>query len=235
MNHPFAPLAEDELDALERFLLYDVESDECMTFDMMDGLMHAVAIGPTTVHPKQWLPRIWGTGQMMPPMASLDQLNHILGLVMRHFNSIIAGLDAEPREIAPTWATTNYLGRDHDDAEGWAHGFVEGMRLCWKDWQPLLDTAQGQDWFRPIGLLGEENFGPEQDDLTKTPAKRQKLAREIPEAVLAMHAYWLPLRRAVCERTVAEAMRPKVGRNEPCPCGSGGKFKRCCGAAADLH
>jgi preprotein translocase subunit SecA len=22
---------------------------------------------------------------------------------------------------------------------------------------------------------------------------------------------------------------PKVGRNEPCPCGSGRKFKRCCG------
>lgn len=23
---------------------------------------------------------------------------------------------------------------------------------------------------------------------------------------------------------------PKVGRNDPCPCGSGRKFKRCCGA-----
>ncbi|MCA9583063.1 MAG: SEC-C domain-containing protein, partial [Myxococcales bacterium] len=25
---------------------------------------------------------------------------------------------------------------------------------------------------------------------------------------------------------------PKVGRNEACPCGSGKKFKRCCGAKA---
>ena len=25
---------------------------------------------------------------------------------------------------------------------------------------------------------------------------------------------------------------PKVGRNEPCPCGSGKKYKRCCGASA---
>lgn len=23
---------------------------------------------------------------------------------------------------------------------------------------------------------------------------------------------------------------PKVGRNDPCPCGSGRKYKRCCGA-----
>jgi len=26
--------------------------------------------------------------------------------------------------------------------------------------------------------------------------------------------------------------QPKVGRNEPCPCGSGKKFKKCCGKAA---
>ena len=28
------------------------------------------------------------------------------------------------------------------------------------------------------------------------------------------------------------AALPKAGRNEPCPCGSGKKFKRCCGKAA---
>ena len=28
------------------------------------------------------------------------------------------------------------------------------------------------------------------------------------------------------------AAQPKAGRNEPCPCGSGKKFKRCCGKAA---
>ena len=26
---------------------------------------------------------------------------------------------------------------------------------------------------------------------------------------------------------------PKVGRNDPCPCGSGKKYKKCCGASAD--
>ncbi len=25
---------------------------------------------------------------------------------------------------------------------------------------------------------------------------------------------------------------PKVGRNDPCPCGSGKKYKKCCGVAA---
>ncbi|MBF67431.1 MAG: zinc chelation protein SecC [Gammaproteobacteria bacterium] len=25
---------------------------------------------------------------------------------------------------------------------------------------------------------------------------------------------------------------PKVGRNDPCPCGNGKKFKKCCGSSA---
>jgi len=33
--------------------------------------------------------------------------------------------------------------REYDDAESWAYGFVQGMRLCWKDLQPLLSTPQG--------------------------------------------------------------------------------------------
>src|SRR5713226_4378519 len=38
-------------------------------------------------------------------------------------------------------------------------------------------------------------------------------------------------------RTEAEAPRPvragaKIGRNDPCPCGSGKKYKKCCGKAA---
>ena len=26
---------------------------------------------------------------------------------------------------------------------------------------------------------------------------------------------------------------PKIGRNDPCPCGSGKKYKKCCGAAVN--
>jgi uncharacterized protein len=173
----------------------------------------------------------------MPPMDSIERLNHILGLVMRHFNSIIAGLEDDPSVVSLYWSTTTYGGdkQEYDDAESWACGCVEGMRLCWNDRQTLLSTPQGQAWFRPIALLGEDDFSVDQDELTKTPAMRAELALQIPQAVLDMHAHWLPLRLAVYQRELAKSMHPKVGRNEPCPCGSGKKFKKCCGAAADLH
>ncbi len=39
---------------------------------------------------------------------------------------------------------------------------------------------------------------------------------------------------AILKQDVGErqpAVSSKIGRNEPCPCGSGKKYKKCCGAA----
>jgi uncharacterized protein len=235
MADAFEPLSDAELQEFNRFLLYEVDSDDSMVIETFDGYLHAIAIGPSTLHPKQWLPKVWGMDTMLPPMKSMDQLNSVLSLIMRHFNSIISGFESDPREFIPYWETVTHRGREYVDAEMWAHGFVTGMQLSWEDWKPMLDTPEGQAWYRPIGLLGQVEFCPDQLELIKTPAKRNKLANQISDAVMAIHAYWMPLRIAVHERTVAKAMQPKVGRNETCPCGSGKKFKKCCGGPTNLH
>ena len=65
--HGFSPLSDDEVDELEAFLMEDRDGAEAMMFDTMDGYMHAVAIGPTTLKPQQWLPPIWGHTQAQSP------------------------------------------------------------------------------------------------------------------------------------------------------------------------
>lgn len=238
VNMMIGPLSEEELEELDQFLLY-LDNDDSMTLDTLDGFLHAIAIGPETVMPSQWLPVVWGqqeSGGMMPPADTLEQTNHWLGLVMRHFNSIVFGFGQNPTFVELLWSTTEYDDQgEFEDAEMWAYGFCQGIKLTPAAWQPLLNDARGADWFRPIGLLGEENFSPDQDELTRTPVQRHALAKQIEESVRQIHAFWLPLRQAVAERQQARRLSTKVGRNEPCPCGSGKKFKKCCGAAADLH
>ena len=236
MDDPFEFLSEEELKELDHFLLYEVECDESMLFDALDGYLHAIAIGPTTLMPRQWMPPIWGGGDaMMPPTESIEKLNRILGLIMRHFNSIISSLEEEPCEIYPQWEYHVHEGREYDDAQGWASGFTQGVKLCNDDWTPLLETPQGRAWYRPIGLLGADDYSADQDALTETLEMRTELTLQIPESVVAMYKHWLPYRQAVYEREVVKTLKVKVGRNEQCPCGSGKKFKKCCGAAADLH
>ncbi|WP_374352181.1 UPF0149 family protein [Limnohabitans sp.] len=231
-----APLSDEELEELDQFLLYGVDNDEGMTLDTVDGYLHAIAIGPQTIMPKQWLPKVWGEDSaMMPPTDSIEQLNHIMGLVMRHYNSIIQGFEHKPPLVAPYWNTCQYDIGEFEDAEMWAYGFTEGVALNRAAWKPLFDSPQGQQWYRPIGLLGESEFSADQDELTKTPEQREQLAQQIEGSLVNIHAFWLPLREAIHERETSQRLRTKVGRNELCPCGSGKKFKKCCGSAAELH
>ena len=235
-NELFEPLTEEELDELEHFLLYELDTDEGMTLDILDGFLHAIVIGPVFIHPHEWLPKVWGTERdETPPMPSVEVFNRVLQLIMRHYNGIVSGFALQPPEFLPLWATHTFEEQEFDDAEGWAYGFCEGVKLNQPTWQALLDDSEGERWYRPIGLLGGDAYSADQDDLTTTPAQRHVLAAEIGKNLPYIHAFWLPMREAINERQRAQRMSNKVGRNEPCPCGSGKKFKKCCGAPSQLH
>jgi hypothetical protein len=56
-------------------------------------------------------------------------------------------------------------------------------------------------------------------------------------AVTAIYRYFAPLRRGMAagrgaERRAYRHPEAKIGRNDPCPCGSGKKYKHCCGQAS---
>jgi uncharacterized protein len=236
LHQMLEPLTDDELNELDRMLL-SMDAPEGMTLDTLDGFLHAIVIGPLTLTPSRWLPKIWAPegGEMMPPMNSLEQVNRLMSLIMRHHNSIVDWFELKPPAFAPLWPMVEFNGSEAEDAENWAFGFTQGVKLSQAAWQPLLDDPRGQAWYHPIAVLGDQDAPPEWDDLIRTPEQRAALTDQIEASVLAMHAHWLPLRQAVAERRTAQAMSTKVGRNEPCPCGSGKKFKKCCGSPVELH
>jgi uncharacterized protein len=233
------PLSEVELEALEHFLVHAVPIEyDGMTLDMLDGFLHALAIGPETVMPGQWLPHVWGLaeeGEAMPPVDSLERANQVLGLVMRHYNSIISHLESLPDHLQPIFGTDVSEEGEYEDAGMWAHGFLEGVKLSQNAWQPLLSRPEGQRWFEPLRLMGDDDLLTTHLEQVTTKAQVLTLNQDVVDSVLLMRAFWLPLRQAVAERHTAQAMSTKVGRNEPCPCGSGKKFKKCCGSPAELH
>jgi uncharacterized protein len=232
-------LSKKELAELDHFLLY-LDAEESMTLDMLDGFLHALAIGPETVMPNQWLPRVWGQqedGDTIPPTDDPVQMNRLLDLVIRHYNSIVFGFEMKPPFVNPLWNTTTYgdLG-EFDDAEMWAYGFCQAVQLNPAAWQRLLNDPLSAGWYQPIGLLGADDFSPDKNQLIRMPDQRHALAMQIPDSLRQIHAFWLPLRGTVTTvHQPAQRISTKVGRNEPCPCGSGKKFKKCCDAPPQLH
>jgi uncharacterized protein len=63
--------------------------------------------------------------------------------------------------------------------------------------------------------------------------RREQLVLGISACVPSIYRYFLSRRRLSRADPQASTHRragAKVGRNDPCPCGSGKKFKKCCGA-----
>ena len=61
---------------------------------------------------------------------------------------------------------------------------------------------------------------------TIAPEDRDVLVETLPAAIITLRLFWMTY-----EETPSPARSLKVGRNEPCPCGSGRKYKKCCGAS----
>ena len=69
-----APLSEKEFEELDDFLTSDQTSDETLTIMGLDGYLTALAIGPTTVPPSYWLPRVWGPSEDDAPKFETTRL-----------------------------------------------------------------------------------------------------------------------------------------------------------------
>ena len=62
-----------------------------------------------------------------------------------------------------------------------------------------------------------------------TSEMRETTLDQLPAALQMIAAWWRSPDRSRMRREPARSA--KVGRNEPCHCGSGKKFKKCCGAS----
>ena len=236
-----APLSDEEMDELDAFLVSNATSDETMMLNCLDGFLTSIVTSPVMLMPSEWLPRVWGpTARDEPAFDTLAQAERITGLIMRHLNGIIWSLQYNPDTFEPIFDTVVYPddSREYSDGEMWAYGYMTGIELQRNNWNAFFDEPNNAAVLRPIYLLGADEVTSEEEVLTETPAQREELSNQIPASVAWIYRFWQPYRRAMAERTIAtryQREHPKVGRNDPCPCGSGKKFKKCCGVPTVLH
>ena len=224
------PLTEKEFDELDQFLLSDRSSDDAMTMDTLHGYLTAIAIGPETIMPAEWLVKVWGEdASATPKWKNAKEEEKIVNLIMRFMNEVLVTFEVAPKEFEPLFCEHEHNGDAILDAEAWCWGFWEGMELRPGSWQPIWESDLAP-LMRPIYLLGADEIEEAELKEVDDPAKAHKLAQQIEANLPAIHKFWVPLRKAAVQTIKRE--EPKVGRNDDCPCGSGKKYKKCCGAEA---
>jgi uncharacterized protein len=235
-NNP-SPLSDDEMDELAEFLLSDATSDETMMPDRLDGFLTALVTSPGMPAASVWLPKVWGpTEKDEPAFTSYVQVERITDLIMRHMSSLIVSLQENPDACEPIFDSAVYPDstREYVDGEMWAYGFMTGINLQRQDWQPVFDNPEKAEILRPIYLLGTEELTEQDEALIETPEQREELAKLIPASVAELYRLCAPVRRVVTDPALRSSL-PKIGRNEKCPCGSGRKYKKCCGVTTEAE
>ena len=225
------PIPEAEFDELDDFLSDEAIQDTSMDVSTLDGFLAAIAIGPSFVPPSEWLPWVFDMdeGEAEPDFESEEHASRIMSLLMRHYNSVVRTFSADPTSFEPIFWRGDQWG-----AAEWCEGFILGCTFDEEPWG-LLATEQ-PTWFTPFLRLGTDDG----IELTKNAGDGEKWMNEIGPSLMRIHAHWKEYRRQQPEAVTTDyhygepeqVVRggPKIGRNDPCPCGSGKKFKRCCGA-----
>ena len=217
---PGDPLTSDELAWLDLALWRRLGTDT-MCLEWADGYLSALAVGPVSVPPAGYLPAILGAGT---EFDTPEHGTYIAELLVRHLGSI-------EREVAEYGTSEQFINYVIGDLEGslWAQGYLTCIEHHDDAWRPLLSKRHLLERLvAPLLALlpGDDKPGEE----VLTPEARSELIDALPFMMHATWSFWHeaahPLLEGQRERGV------KVGRNEPCPCGSGKKYKRCCGAVA---
>jgi uncharacterized protein len=211
------------LDDLDDYLMSDSSPAESMLLSDLDGFLTGLAVGPEAIPPDEWLPVIWG--ETAPQFDDESQAQAVLGAIMGRYDEIVRQIDDEI--VEPIF----WQSGDTVIAWDWADGFVESFALRQRHWTKMVKSEAGMLLVPIMMLCDPENLLDELEIEEKEQAVDDAI-EVLPGTVLAIAAYW---RMSETEKkSVSADLRSvaRTGRNDPCPCGSGKKFKKCCGTGS---
>ena len=231
MNTNQEYISDDDLDYLDDFLLDRIDEnadtegkDEgILGVSDLDGFLMAVVSGPNLIPPSQWLPAVWGDFE--PVWESEKEAQKVMMLMIDIMNSTASTLMESAEEFQPLFNERIVDGKTYTIVDEWCEGYMRGVSLAQTLWDsaglemqilltPIMGFTESTDW--------QAHDFPNENEVAN-------VRNAITPNAQAIHAYWLQ-RRADFKPSVSTVRResPRIGRNDPCPCGSGKKYKKCC-------
>ena len=217
------PLNEKELEWLDELLAKYGNDNSVLDVSELDGMLTALLSGPREIEPEQWLTALWGGEKHIPRWSSEREMTRFMNLTFQHMNDIDDRLNEAPDQFEPLFGYREEDEQEYVVVEDWCFGYMRGVAL--DDWSALPEAMKPA--LEAIALHGKEENVQRLEQMT--PAGYEQSQQAIGPAALQLHQFWLAQREAQGDtRPAPVTAEPKIGRNDPCPCGSGKKYKNCC-------
>jgi uncharacterized protein len=214
---------------------------------MLDGYLCGILVQPVLLQSDAWLPHIFDfEGEPLPDDVDPAWLERTKALIMRRhaalnrameedgwFDPLILEFDEEHQpEPVPEGQPDPMAGLPpiSQSLMPWVAGFQHAT-ICFPDLVEMPDDAVMAALARIFRHLPAET--DEEKEVVATLDREQPLTtleEAIEEMVLAVADLQDLTREQRYKVETVKRDTPKVGRNDPCPCGSGKKFKHCHGA-----
>jgi uncharacterized protein len=213
-----------DLDRLESLLSAEHLRDS-MTLDALQGLFCAVASAPAPIAREAWMAAALGEHAF----ANADEEREVTDLIVRFCDDTAREIAAEEGLDILSYP----VEKGEEELAVWCEGYLVGVALAEPDWFAAGDEETVNELLFPfLALSGRlKEHALEAGEPWEEGEAEEKLMDDARESfydtVEDAWRYWFDSR---INRVPQKREAAKVGRNDPCPCGSGKKFKACCGA-----
>ncbi len=226
-----------------------------VSLEWVDGFLTALMAGRRLVPPSEWLPSLFGD-DFSRAFADPADIEQAMAALIARWNTLSNQLDPESLLEAPDdmrlgplmitfddEARREVVAAGHMSAEEaedqlqtgslWADGFATAVDSFADDWPaPDLSSEEGR-WYadclqrvQALSLPAAELAAHIASNYPGDTMTRDQLVDDACFGVQDLRVYWLDHGPKPATRRVDAA----PGRNDPCHCGSGKKFKKCHGA-----
>jgi uncharacterized protein len=249
------PLSPEEFDEIDT-ILDDLRTrhDEIPQWEFCEGFMAALVVCRRVIEPSEYFAVLL---DLEPPQLDADaaQAARFMDLWTRRWNEVahrlrreVESLDDESayhpevldvRGAVAALPEADRAAMDGEDlpsfAQVWALGFMFAVESWPEEWAAPRDKETGK-WLDAslqsiIALTEDDTDAPTIAvfDDQGPPSVSQRRINEFSDAVWAVYDL-CEIWRNVGPRVETVRKQAEPGRNDPCSCGSGKKFKKCCGA-----
>ena len=196
----------------------------------LDGYLTGIIVSPLAapIMPGRWIAGLWGDDETVSDDDA--QIDIVIRAVTERYKALLVDIDRGLKrleadricEYRPMFMPSE--GKPaHDAVRRWVRGFWKALALAPEAWSALAEDDRAKSLIEPfVAFFDLDDQGPIEipDDID---AILDNSAAVIPQTILVL--YKLAKFRS---RANPPPRQAKVGRNGPCPCGSGQKYKRCC-------
>lgn len=236
MTDHFHPLTDEDINQLDDLLATSSCGDDTFDVSMLDGYLSAIALlNPPLQDESEWYPYIFNEEGSA---CEVDEPETVKRLIRQRLQEIKA-FQAQRQFYNPIiFKIEEDDGTPVTNAEAltalepWTTGFYNALAQ-YNDRVAVTEAVEAQ-LCRIHRFLQLDDQDP---DYAQNLAIREAIEKEHPvnnleEGMIEMMQGVIEIAKLNLPNKPFSRATPKVGRNDPCPCGSGKKYKNCCGKNA---